>query len=108
MDQTQSFVDTSRLLKWIEVYNDKLPENCIHFGNGLIAVVCFENFKVNIHLCEFVRTLGGALVPSENKIVLSPFLFESLCSSFEDPNFIDLPTSFESFSLLENDYSLQL
>ena len=110
MDKTRSIsvVDASRILKTVDIYNanSKLPDNCFHIGNGLVLIVGYDNTKVNIHIVEFLKTAGGEFSASSNGIVLSPFLWQSLCASFENPAFIDLPTSFESVSMVKNELFL--
>lgn len=111
MDKSRfiSVADTLRVLKTIDIVNDaksELPDNCVVIGNGLIVIVCFDDFKVNIHVCEFIKNVSGELLPTENEIVLSPFLWQSLCDSMNDTDFVDLPTSFESFSMVKNELFL--
>ncbi|KAG8173981.1 hypothetical protein JTE90_004079 [Oedothorax gibbosus] len=109
MEKTLSFADTARTLKKADIYNaayTKLPQNCVYLGKDLVLVVSLNDWKVDVHLCQFVRNASGELVPSENEIILSPFLWVSLCNSMNNPSFIDLPTTFESFSLVENELFL--
>lgn len=111
MDKTIhiTFADTSKLLRTLDIYNtgkSKLPENCFHLGFGLFLIVSVNDNKTNIHICEFVPNATGELIPTDNEIILSPFLWQSLCESFDNTEFIDLPTSFETFSLVKNELFL--
>lgn len=104
-----SFTDTSRLLRTIDIYNtskSKFPENCFHLGFDLFVIVSVNDNKTNIHICEFVPDSTGELIPKENGIILSPLLWQYLCESFDNAEFIDLPTTFETFSLVKNELFL--
>ena len=105
--KTLSFTETSRILKTADNAGcAKLPENCVYIGNDFIVVLSLNDGKVDVRICQFVRNPDGELLPSENEIVLSPFLWVSLCKSVNNLLFIDLPTTFESFSLVENELFL--
>lgn len=113
MDTTSytTFSDVARFLKIFDVYSTsklKLPENCFHFGNGLFAIVCLNDNNVNIHVCEFVTNANHELVPSENEIILTPFIWQALCDSLNNTDFVDLPSFFESFSLVRNELFLSI
>lgn len=100
----RSFTNTCQLLKTA----DKPPENCIDIGDGLHVIVSLNEYNIDIQICEFVRNIAGELLPTENGIVLSPFLWESLCKSMNDAAFVDLPSSFECFSMIENQLFLSV
>ncbi|KAG8175724.1 hypothetical protein JTE90_010263 [Oedothorax gibbosus] len=110
MDKTQSVTisGASKISKTVDIYNanTELPDNCVHIGDGLFVIVGFDNGKVNIHIIEFLKTAGGEFSASTNGIVLSPFLWQSLCASLENPALVDLPTSFKSISMLKNELFL--
>lgn len=108
MEKALSFADTARFLKKADIYNATCtkPPNSVFLGKDMILVVSLNDGKVDIHICQFVRNVAGELLPSENEITLSPFLWVSLSNSMNNPTFIDLPTSFESFSMVENELFL--
>lgn len=106
-----SFLEISRLLKTVDVYKKtklNLPEYCYHLGNGMFVIICLNENLTNIHLCEFVKNAADDLVPSENEITLTPFIWQAFCDSLNNPEFVDLPCFFESISLVKNELFLSI